>query len=71
MCRPVKERQDRESWFPSCPKGQASWAKLDRKGLSVFGETTKGSEVCFAGRQTGVAYRDDAVAVLHPSIPGA
>ena len=47
-------------------------SQLGKSWRGAFGETSKGSEgVCFAKREAEVIHRDDAVAVLHPSIPGA
>jgi hypothetical protein len=55
----------------NCSKGQAGREKLGRKCHQLLVSLGRGvvQSALQEGRQ--VAHRDDTVAVLHPSIPGA
>lgn len=54
----------------SCPKEKAA-KPAEKEGLSAFYEIREGSQAVCCGKGRRAAYRNDAVTVLHPSIPGA
>lgn len=54
----------------SCPREKAG-KPAEEEGLSAFMRLEKGSQMVCFGKGRQVAHRDDAVTILHPSIPGA
>lgn len=69
MKKIVKEKKIRTSH--SCPREKAG-ESAEEEGLCACGYAiTKGSQMVCSGTGDGAAHRNDAVTVLHPSIPGA
>lgn len=54
----------------SCPKEKAG-KPAEEEGLLAFMGLEKGSQMVCLGKGREVAHRNDAVAILHPSVPRA